>query len=338
MAQTTSSGRRPRLTPAMADVRRAAREWVGSLEASPGRALYLVGLSGGGDSVALAWALSHEAGPLGVEIGAVIVDHGVQSDSAEVARRAASEAEDLGLQPVIVKSVSIEGTSNLEDKARLARYRAFTEALRETGAQGVVLAHTLDDQAETVLMGLARGSGPSGLKGMATQDGTVHRPFLGLGRATVRQALTDAGHSWWEDPHNADERFTRVRVRNTVLPLLEKELGPGVSGALARTAELFREDSEALDDEASRWFDKNALVDDEGSWSLEVEKLEQVSGAVQTRVLRMLVLRVGGGAPTYAHTAQMRRLLEAWKGQSAIDVPGASVERKDGRIYARATK
>ena len=322
----------------MADVRRAAREWVGSLEASPGRALYLVGLSGGGDSVALAWALSHEAGPLGVEIGAVIVDHGVQPDSAEVARRAASDAEDLGLQPVIVKSVSIEGTSNLEDKARLARYRAFTEALRETGAQGVVLAHTLDDQAETVLMGLARGSGPSGLKGMATQDGTVHRPFLGLERTTVRQALTDAGRSWWEDPHNADERFTRVRVRNTVLPLLEKELGPGVNGALARTAELFREDSEALDDEASRWFEKNALVDDEGSWSLEVEKLEQVSGAVQTRVLRLLVLRVGGGAPTYAHTAQMRRLLQAWNGQSAIDVPGASVERKDGRIYARATK
>ena len=322
----------------MADVRRAAREWVGSLEASPGRALYLVGLSGGGDSVALAWALSHEAGPLGVEIGAVIVDHGVQPDSAEVARRAASDAEDLGLQPVIVKSVSIEGTSNLEDKARLARYRAFTEALRETGAHGVVLAHTLDDQAETVLMGLARGSGPSGLKGMATQDGTVHRPFLGLDRATVRQALTDSGHSWWEDPHNADERFTRVRVRNTVLPLLEKELGPGVSGALARTAELFREDSEALDDEASRWFEKNALVDDEGSWSLEVEKLEQVSAAVQTRVLRLLVLRVGGGAPTYAHTAQMRRLLQAWKGQSAIDGPGASVERKEGRIYARATK
>ncbi len=131
---------------------------------------------------------SHEAGPLGVEIGAVIVDHGVQPDSAEVARRAASDAEDLGLQPVIVKSVSIEGTSNLEDKARLARYRAFTEALRETGAQGVVLAHTLDDQAETVLMGLARGSGPSGLKGMATQDGTVHRPFLGLGaRPCVRR-------------------------------------------------------------------------------------------------------------------------------------------------------
>ena len=322
----------------MADVRRAAREWAGSLDASPGRALYLVGLSGGGDSVALAWALSHEAGLLGVEIGAVIVDHGVQPDSAEVARRAASEAEDLGLQPVIVKSVSIEGTSNLEDKARLARYRAFTEALRETGAQGVVLAHTLGDQAETVLMGLARGSGPSGLKGMATQDGTVHRPFLGLERATVRQALTDSGHSWWEDPHNADERFTRVRVRNTVLPLLEKELGPGVSGALARTAELFREDSEALDDDASRWFGKNAVADDEGSWSLEVKKLEQVSSAVQTRVLRMLVLRVGGGAPTYAHTAQMRRLLQAWKGQSAIDVPGASVERKDGRIYARATK
>ena len=114
----------------MADVRRAAREWAGSLEAMPGRSLFLVGLSGGGDSLALAWALSHEAQALGIEVGAVIVDHGLQSDSSDVAHRAAAEAEGLGLSPVLLKSVTVEGSSNLEDNARIARYRAFTEALR----------------------------------------------------------------------------------------------------------------------------------------------------------------------------------------------------------------
>jgi tRNA(Ile)-lysidine synthetase, N-terminal domain len=319
----------------MADVRRAAREWAGSLEAMPGRSLFLVGLSGGGDSLALAWALSHEAGALGIEVGAVIVDHGLQPGSSDVARRAAGEAEKLGLQPVLVKSVTVEGSANLEDNARIARYRAFTEALRETGAQGVVLAHSLDDQAETVLLGLTRGSGPSGLKGMPAKDGAFHRPFLGIQRSTLRQALVDAGLEWWEDPHNTDERFTRVRVRQQVLPVLEKELGPGVAQALARTAELFRADSSALDEEATRWFTAHALSEGEGHGSLEVAELEQVSVALRTRVLRILVVRAGGGAPTYAHIQQMLRLLEHWKGQSAVDVSGASVERVDGRIVAR---
>lgn len=322
----------------MADVRRAAREWAGSLDASPGRALYLVGLSGGGDSLALAWALSHEAGSLGLDIGAVIVDHGLQPGSFDIAQRAATEAEALGLQPVLIKSVSVEGTANLEDAARVARHRAFTEAVRETGAQGVVLAHTMDDQAETVLLGLTRGSGPSGLKGMPSRDGILHRPFLGLPRATLREALVDAGMNWWEDPHNADERFTRVRVRHQVLPVLEREMGPGVAQALARTAELFRADATALDDDATQWFDSHATSLDDGSWALPVADTERLSAALQTRVLRMLVVRAGGGAPTYAHTAQMRRLLEHWKGQSAIDVSGASVERRDGQIVARASR
>ncbi|MCF8548388.1 MAG: tRNA lysidine(34) synthetase TilS [Pontimonas sp.] len=322
----------------MADVRRAAREWAGSLDASPGRALYLVGLSGGGDSVALAWALSHEASSFGLDVGAVIVDHGLQPGSSEVAQRAAQEAQALGLQPVVIKSVNVEGTSNLEDTARVARHRAFKEALRETGAQGVVLAHSVDDQAETVLLGLTRGSGPSALKGMPSRDGILHRPFLGLSRETLRQALVDAGKTWWEDPHNSDERFTRVRVRRQVLPVLEQELGPGVVQALARTAELFRADASALDEDARTWFDAHAITRDDGSWAVEVSALEQLSVALQTRVLRMVVVRAGGEAPTYAHTAQMMRLLEQWKGQSAVDVSGASVERRDGYIVARASR
>lgn len=330
-----SSGRRPRLTPAMADVRRAAREWLGSLEATPGRTLVLVGLSGGGDSLAAAWALSLEAGGLGVDVGAVIVDHGLQKDSPAVAARAASIASDWGLSPVLVKAVEITQKANLEDVARIARYRAFTEALRETGATGIVLAHSRDDQAETVLLGLTRGSGPSALKGMPPRDGAFHRPFLSLPRETLRQALLDAGQEWWEDPHNVDEKFTRVRVRNTVLPVLEKELGPGVAEALARTAELFRADSTALDDGATEWFENHARDNGDGSWALDVADVEGLSEALQTRVLRMLVMRAGGQAPTYAHTKAMMSLLHRWAGQSAIDVSGASVERGDGRILAR---
>jgi tRNA(Ile)-lysidine synthase len=170
---------------------------------------------------------------------------------------------------------------------------------------------------------------------MPVRDGAFHRPFLGIQRTTLRQALTDAGLEWWEDPHNTDERFTRVRVRQQVMPVLEKELGPGVAQALARTAELFREDSSALDEQASQWFTEHAHSEGEGHASLEVADLEQTSMALQTRVLRMLVVRAGGSAPTYVHTQQMLRLLEHWRGQSALDVSGASVERVDGRIVAR---
>jgi tRNA(Ile)-lysidine synthase len=318
----------------MADVRRAVREWAGNLEAKPGRSLFLVGLSGGGDSLALAWALSQEAKALGVQVGVVIVDHGLQEGSAEVAARAADQAGGFGLSPVLIKSVSVVGSGNIEEKARRVRYQAYNEALKETGAEGVVLAHSLDDQAETVLLGLTRGSGPTALKGMASLDGVFHRPLLELSRNTLRQALRDAGVPWWEDPHNTDERFTRPRVRHQVLPVLEKELGPGVAEALARTAELFRIDSAALDADAEDWFRRNAVEDSEGNWSAGVLELESLSHAIRSRVLRMLVMRVGGGSPSYAQTRQMMTLLQSWNGQSSVNLSGASLERTAGRIIA----
>lgn len=321
----------------MADTRRAAREWAGSLDATPGNVLFLVGVSGGGDSVALAWALSLEAAALDVSVGAVIVDHQLQPGSAEVASRAAAQMEAFGLSPVMVKTVFVEGTSNMEDNARKARYQAFAEALRETGAAGVALAHTLDDQAETVLLGLARGSGPSGLKGMADKDGLYHRPFLGLTRETLRQALRDAGIKWWDDPHNDDESFARVSVRKNVIPVLEKVLGPGVSEALARTAELFREDSATLDSQAEEWFQKH-VTERAGECSVAVSDLAGLGSALQTRVLRAMVVAVGGGAPSYIHTKQMLKLIHQWRGQSSLNLSGASVERKDGRIIAVASK
>ena len=196
----------------------------------------------------------------------------------------------------------------------------------------MLLAHTEDDQAETVLLGLARGSGPSSLKGMAATDGPYVRPLLGLPRATLRQALLDAGLSWWEDPHNDDGRYARVRVRQRVMPLLEHELGPGVAPALARTAALFRADSEALDEQAAV-IAESSVTEHQGGLSLEVSQLEAKPTAITSRVLRQMVARSGAPAPTYAQMEQMLALISQWRGQSAVALSGATLERRDGVLY-----
>ena len=232
---------RPRLTPALADVRRAVRS------ALPADGLVLVALSGGPDSLALAAAAGFEAPRAGLRAGAVIVDHQLQEGSDAVAERAAEQARALGLDPVRVVQVTVaEGRDGPEAAARAARYAALEGVAADTGAVAVLLGHTLDDQAETVLLGLARGSGAGSLQGMAPAAGLFRRPLLGIRRSVTVQACIDAGLEPWADPHNADPAYTRVRVRSNVLPVLEAELGPGVAEALARTAEQLREDDDAF--------------------------------------------------------------------------------------------
>jgi tRNA(Ile)-lysidine synthase len=240
MPPETPSERRPRLTPAVADVRRAVRESLGLFGASGETPLVLVALSGGPDSLALAAATAFEAPRAGLRAGAVIVDHGLQRESARVAARAAEQALELGLDPVLVRLVEVgsgPGSGGPEAAARDARYTALDAARRDTRAVAVLLGHTLDDQAETVLLGLARGAGASSLHGMAAASGAFVRPLLGIRRETTVAACADAGLEPWLDPHNADTTYSRVRVRRTVLPVLERELGPGIAGALARTRE-----------------------------------------------------------------------------------------------------
>jgi tRNA(Ile)-lysidine synthase len=318
----------------MADLRRAVRQWALTTADSPGH-LYLVALSGGGDSSALAWAAGLELPKLGVEVGAVIVDHQLQADSAEVAATAAKRAESWGLSPVVVKTVTVGNNGGPEEAARTARYQAFADALATTNAQGILLAHTEDDQAESVLIGLTRGSGPSSLKGMAASEGHIHRPLLGLTRELLRRALVDAGETWWEDPHNVDSRYTRVRVRERVLPVLEQELGPGVSAALARTAELFRQDSNALDDLAATVFDSVVHTHAPGHLSVAVDEIEGLPDALASRVIKLLAESCGATALGYRHIREMMKLVRAWKGQADVSLSGARVGRSDGRIHAR---
>ena len=329
--------RRPRLTPPIADARRAVRHGLAAVALAPG-SLVLVGLSGGADSLALAAATAFEAPRAGLRAGAVTVDHGLQPDSAGVAARAAEQASALGLVPVLVERVAVVARgSGPEGDARAARYAAFDRALRESGAVRILLAHTLDDQAETVLLGLARGSGPTSLHGMRLDAGPLLRPFLVLRRQTTRAFCVDSGLEPWEDPHNEDSSYTRVRVRRETLPMLERDLGPGVAEALARTAEQLREDNEALDGLALEWARELVSQTEDGAVALDVRGLAADPAALRQRIIRLVVSAEFGVSLSRAHTLAVAELITDWHGQGPLSLPGVRVVRQNGLLTFHTT-
>ena len=233
---------------AVAEVRNAVRACLSDLASGD---LVLVACSGGADSLALAAATAFVAPRLGLRAGGVTVDHGLQPGSGERAASAVALLGKLGLDPVRSAAVTVGPASSAagpEAAARVARYGALDEAAIACGAAAVLLGHTLDDQAETVLLGLARGSGGRSLAGMAARRGPYRRPLLGVRRVATSAACAELGLEPWQDPHNRDFRFARARVRHQALPTLEAALGPGVAEALARTASQLRADTECLDD------------------------------------------------------------------------------------------
>lgn len=325
---TSDEARRPRLAPVVADARRAVRAALADLDDG---SLVLVGLSGGADSLALLAAAGFETRRAGLRCGAVVVDHGLQPGSDTVADRAAGQARELGAEPVEVCRVDVAGRGGPEGAARAARRAALRDAAERHAAAAVLLGHTRDDQAETVLLGLARGSGTRSLSGMPARDGLWRRPFLDIRRADTEAVCREAGLSWWDDPHNTDPGLTRVRVRTRVLPTLEAELGPGIADALVRTAELARADSDFLDAEAARL---RARVGADAR-TLDAAGLAAAPTAVRTRVLRQAALDAGCPATdlTAGHVAAVDRLLTAWHGQRGVDLPGGVVARRcEGRL------
>lgn len=316
------------LSPAVAATRLAVRRML-----QPGTTV-VVGLSGGADSLALAAAVAFEAPKAGAEALAVTIDHGLQPGSHDAAERAAAQARALGLDARIAR-VHVGETGGPEAAAREARYRALAEAARAEGAAGILVAHTLDDQAETVLLGLARGSGAGSLQGMAAV-GEVHgvpllRPFLGLRRADTLAACAAQDLEPWHDPHNDDARYARVRVRTRVLPVLEAELGPGVAEALARTAEQLREDSEAFADMIDETIE-DLVEHAEAGISVSVAALAANPAALRHRIIRHVVASEFGTSLSRAHTLEVARLVTDWSGQGPIDVPGCRARRVGGRI------
>lgn len=318
--------------PAVADIRRAVRMSLADLTRRGSGDLVLVACSGGADSLALAAALGFSAPRLGLRAGLLTVDHGLQEGSAERARQIVRLAPTLGLDPAEVLTVTVGSAGGPEAAARDARYAALSGAARRLGAVTVLLGHTLDDQAETVLLRLARGSGSRSLAGMPEISGIYRRPLLGLRRERTRQACAALGLSPWDDPHNADPAYTRARVRHDVLPVLEAALGPGVTEALARTARLCRDDADALDE----WAGDVHLKAQGADGGLAVAVLEQVPAAVRRRVIRRAAVAAGspGSALAAVHIEEVERLVTGWHGQKGVDLPGGvRAVRRYGTLY-----
>lgn len=304
--------------PCVAAVRRVVRENLHDL--APGE-LVLAACSGGADSLALAAALAFVAPRLGLRAGGVTVDHGLQPGSAAQAARVAGQLTALGLDPVAVATVTVGTAGGPEAAARAARYRALDAAADTHQAAAVLLGHTQDDQAETVLLGLARGSGGRSLAGMASRAGRYRRPFLDIGRDQTTAACAALGLDVWADPHNADPRYTRVRVRREVLPALTAALGPGIPAALARTARQLRADSDALDELAGQ---AAARLTTPGEPGLDVPGLAALPAALRTRVLHQAAVAAGcpPGALAATHVSRLDELITGWHGQRGVDLPG----------------
>ena len=306
-------------------IRNAVRLWLEKLEAGD---LVCVAVSGGADSLALAYALSLEAPKLAIQLHAVTVDHQLQSASGAQAATVVVQMKSLGIETTVAK-VSVEITEGLEASARKARYAALDSVGEKLNAVAIFLGHTRDDQAESVLLGLARGSGTRSLSGMAPHHGKYIRPLLSITREQTEKLCNELSLDAWQDPHNKDAQFARVRVRTVAIPSLEKTIGPGISEALARSAELLRHDADALDAWAGREIRHLDLAD------LECEHLSHLPQAIRSRIIRTAIYAAGApsGSISAEHVAAVEALIMGWSGQGPSHLPGGvKVERFSGRL------
>ena len=312
----------------MIDARRAARNALAHFE--PGDRI-LLAVSGGADSLLLAAATKLEASKVGIQLHALVVDHQLQNGSGDVAASAQKKLIELGIIEAKVAQVLVSnnsGNGGMEAAARSARYKALDDEADRIGAVAIFLGHTEDDLAETVLLGLARGSGTRSLSGMAFHVGRYVRPFLELTRAQVLAACKESGIEFWSDPQNEDSSFARVRVRNEILPRMEKEIGPGISKALARTSRILREDADALDLIAGDLF--ATLVD---PTQIPIELISELPSAVRKRVIKRAIEAMGAPTLTAEQIQEVDALIGAWKGQGAVALAGGITVRRDsGRL------
>ncbi|MGC5017531.1 tRNA lysidine(34) synthetase TilS [Micromonospora sp. DT47] len=344
------------LAPPVAAIRVAVRRALAGLPAGAGPVL--VACSGGADSLALAAATAFVAPRSGRRAGLVTVDHGLQAGSAERAAAVARWAGEVGLDPVESVPVTVAGRpGGPEAAAREARYQALVAAARRHGAAALLTGHTRDDQAETVLLALARGAGPRGLAGMPRRrelDGVpLLRPLLDVTREQTRKACAALGLTPWEDPHNADPSYARARVRTDVLPVLVRALGDGVLDNLARTAQLVAADTAALDDLATAALaappadrpapDGLPVTAPAGvravGGGLSVAALAALPAAVRGRVLHAWARELGAppSALSHRHVAALDALVSDWRGQGTVHLPGGlRVARHDGRLTVTA--
>ncbi|MEV7606951.1 tRNA lysidine(34) synthetase TilS [Paenarthrobacter sp. NPDC089322] len=287
----------------------------------------LVACSGGPDSLALAAVAAYFArrGHVDghpVSVAAAIVDHQLQPGSAEVASRTASVLRELGLSPVEVRTVEVSSTGfGPEAAARDARHAALEAAADAHGCNVILLGHTLDDQAEQVLLGLARGSGTRSLAGMRPARGRLLRPFLGLRRMETLEICDAEELEPWHDPSNADPAFARSRTRVEVMPVLEEKLGPGVAESLARTAAILQQDADFLEDLADQTYGSLVQRTDDGAW-LPEDAVRDLPAALRFRVIAKAAADVGGQQPGYGRLQAAEALLRRQGSAGPVELPG----------------
>lgn len=315
-------------TPSLWEIRKAVKPWL-----SESFQTILFGCSGGADSMALALALFLEANR--TRVIPVVVDHGLQQDSAQVTTQTISKLKDIGYTQIESAVAQVKFTDGLEASARRARYQIFNQFIDTHQPKYFLLAHTSNDQAESVLLGLARGSGARSLSGMALENNIYVRPLLKISRQTTEAACSEGGVEFWSDPHNDDLRFARVRTRKNVLPNLEENLGPGITDALVRSADLLRDDADALDSFAREYFDQTDPL------NLSVNELERLPRAIRTRVLRLAIYLAGApsGSLSAEHINGAEALISDWHGQKELSLPGdVKLLRNSGRITLSTNK
>ena len=309
-------------TPSLWEIRKAVKPWIADSSET-----ILFGCSGGADSMALALALFLEANQ--TKVIPVVVDHGLQDGSAQITLQTISKLKEIGYTQVETAVAQVKITDGLEASARRARYQIFNQFIDTYRPKYFLLAHTLNDQAETVLLGLARGSGARSLSGMAVENNIYVRPLLKISRQTTVAACHEGGIEIWSDPHNDDLRFARVRTRKNVLPNLEENLGPGITEALVRSADLLRDDADALDSFALEYFAQTDPL------NLSVNELERLPRAIRTRVLRLAIYQAGApaGSLSAEHINGAEALISDWHGQKELSLPGdVKLLRNSGRI------
>jgi len=313
-------------TPALLELRQALRPWFEKFEPN---SRICIGVSGGADSMALAIAAKLESNNFEIDLITVIVDHGLQENSTEVAELTRKKLESIGYSDIFIGRAIVQLTDGLESSARRARYKVFEQAMETFSSTKFLLGHTKNDQAEGVLLGLARGSGTKSLSGMQFVNGAFIRPFLNIGRELTQAACREAGIEVWNDPHNFNNEFARVRVREKILPLLEENIGPGIIDALARSAKILREDASALDDWAAEVFSAINPSD------IDISTLAPLPVAVRSRVLRKAIYAAGApaGSISAAHLEPIEAFVSDWRGQGHTSLPGGvKVCRISGRL------
>ncbi|MDQ4024885.1 MAG: tRNA lysidine(34) synthetase TilS [Actinomycetota bacterium] len=246
MAATSGVDGAPALSgPAFAVVT-AARDLIESLGEPAGDApCWVVGVSGGPDSLCLLDVLGRLAPALGVTLEVAHVDHGLQEGSDEVAASVARVAAAAGHDVHVARATGLEGP-NLHARAREFRYSFFETVSAETGATRVVTGHTLDDRVETTLARLVHGGGTDALAGLRPRDGNRLRPLLRVRRRETRSYCVERGLDFVEDPANEDDRFERAAVRSRLVAAVEERWGDGAVRAMATSAERLAEDADFL--------------------------------------------------------------------------------------------